>query len=505
MNTAPDDVDYPYSPRNNAAQATTITAALNARSRIWTWIFRIVGSILCLLVLVTTICGIIVGRAAWRARSIASIERFGTNFTYLHQQAGQADWLPEALRDGLGDRWFSEVVEVNHRGEDYFEPPFTFGKLTETDVGEICKVCGDVPKLRKFLIATDLFSCRQIENWPRLAHLEALDLESVRLSDTDLAIIGRMTGLKQLRLSGARFTSAGFEHLARLPLLENLTLDKVRIELSPSSSPQGFSALKDLVVSQSPGFNDDAIAIFGSPPQLDTVNFNRTPIGDRGLAQLLRSGKIKSLIISEGKLTDACTSFIANHPAPSWLVLSGMPLTDSSLKAFTGKVFPTLILDHTLVTDEAFLTVNEIQNVNFVSFSDSKVTGIGVGYLNPEITLDYLDVAGPSLTPGGIKALATGRIRKLSIHGANFGDKELMLFVPNDRLEHLEVAGTQVTDQGLRAFYTARRRHFTKREWEEKLAVVRDPFGNDDSLIPTNELDPAPSETVTEQTPVSQP
>lgn len=453
-----------------------------------------------MLALVTVIGGTIVGRAAWRAGSIASIERFGTNVWYLHQQPSQTDRLPEALRDRLGDRWFSEVVEVNHRGEDYFEPPFTFGKLTEADVDEICKICGGFPKLRKFLIATDLFSCRQIENWPYLAQLETLDIESGKLNDTDLAIIGRMTGLKQLRLSGAQFTSGGFEHLARLPQLQNLTLDKVQIELSPPSSNQGFSALKDLVVNQSPEFNDDAIAIFGSPPQLDTVHFNRTPIGDRGLAQLLGSGKIKSLIVCEGNLTDASMKTLANYPPPSWLVLSRMPLTDAGVAALAGQPFSTLIMDHTLVTDEALRALNEIPNIDYVSFAHSNVTGIGTTYLKPGLTLKHLDVAGPALTPAGIRALANAPCQDLSFTGSTFGDQELMLFVPNNQSTRLGVAGTQVTDQGLRAFYAARRRHFTKRGWTEQLAVVRDPFGDEDTSIPTNELDTIASETVTENT-----
>lgn len=504
MNTAPNDADYPYSARNRAAQATSATSTLDARWKIWTWIFRIVGSIAVLFTLIVLVCGIITGRAAWRARSIASIERFGTNVSYSHQQPNQTDRLPEALRERLGDRWFSEVVEVNHRGEDYFEPPFTFGKLTEDDVGEICKICGSFPKLRKFLIDTDLFSCRQIENWPRLAQLETLDLESVRLNDTDLAIIGRMTGLKQLRLSGAEFTSAGFEYLARLPRLEYLTIDKVRFEISPSSLPQGFSALKDLVVNQSPEFNDDAIAVFGSPPQLDTVHFNRTPIGDRGLSSLLRGGKIKTLTISEGAITDTSMKALASYPPPSWLVLSGMPLTDAGVAALAGQPFSTLIMDHTLVTDEAFRALNKMPNIDYVPFADSKVTGIGISYLQPSLTLKHLDISGPALTPAGIRALAKAACNDLSFTGATFGDQELMLFVPNNQLTSLQVAGTQVTDQGLRAFYAARRRHFTKRGWTEHLRIVRDPFGDEDSSIPTNELDTIQSGVSEQPSPADQ-
>jgi hypothetical protein len=481
--------DYPYLPPRDGAQATPAIAAIQAQSRLWTWILRIVGSITALVLLIALICGTIVGRAAWRANSIASIERFGTNVWYLHQQPNQADPLPEALRDKLGDRWFSDVVEVSHRGEEYFEPPYPYsvGKLTEVDVGEICRVSGNFPKLQEFSIVTDLFSCQQIENWPRLTTLEKLDIESSKLNDADLAIIGRMKGLKHLRIAKANFTAAGLHELARLPSLEYLTLDKVHITPGVSSPVLGFASLTDLVINQSPEFNDQVIELFGSPPKLTTINFNRTPIGDRGLAQLLVNGIVKSLIISEGKLTDDIFKTLANYPAPNWLVLSAMPLTDAGLNALSGKTFPVLILDRTFMTDAAFQLLNNINGVEYVCFDDCKVMGIGVRNLKSGTVLDHLDVTGPSLTPSGIKALAQAPCRTLDLNGANIGDQELLLFVPNSYLSRLNVAETQITDEGLRAFYAARRRHFTKRDWEETLVVSRDPFGNDDFSFLTSE------------------
>ncbi len=500
------DADYPYSATNRSAESQQLAADLARRSHIWKWIVRTVVVGAALFAVTTLVVAVIAGRAALRARSITRLEQFGSTVWYEHQQSGNSDILPEALREKLGDRWFSEVVQVNHRGEEYFIPPFTFGTLTEADVGEICKISGSFPMLQAFLIATDIFSCRQIENWPRLAQLEMLDIESSKLNDRDLAIIGRMKGLKRLRIAKANFTAAGLQELASLPLLEDLTLEEVQLTPSSELPVRGFASLEELLVSESPEFDDKAIALFGSPPQLTTINFNRTPIGDRGLAQLLRSGKIKSLIISDGKLTEACTKLIAEYPAPGWLVLSRMPLTDSSLNAFSGKSFPTLILSHTLVTDEAFRVLNEIQNVDFVSFADSKVTGIGVNYLKPEITLDYLDVSGPAITSAGLRALAAAQIRKLTLDGAKIGDQELMLFVTNNQLTNLGIAQTQVSDQGLRAFYSARRRHFTKRGWEEHLTVTRDPFGNEDESFLANPIDADASEAATDNTtPVSPP
>jgi hypothetical protein len=111
----------------------------------------------------------------------------------------------------------------------------------------------------------------------------------------------------------------------------------------------------------------------------------------------MRSGKIHSLIVRDGRLTDAAFELLTDYPPPGWLVLSGMPLTDAGLATLAGKNFPVLILDHTAVTDEAFRALNKINGVEFVSLSNSKVTGSGASWLRTDRILDDLDVGGPNL------------------------------------------------------------------------------------------------------------
>jgi hypothetical protein len=354
---------------------------------------------------------------------------------------------------------------------------FFFGNrdgLTPEDVAAICAACRSFSRLRSFSINSDCFTCDKISDWPQLSQIEELQVGSVRLSDADLAIIGRMTGLKSLKIGYAKISSDGIAHLARLPRLESLTFESVTLNISRLKNSQGFGALKSLIVDRSPDVADDAILSFGSLPQLEDVNFQRTSVGDRGLARLLQSGKVRSLIIGEGQVTDGGMALLANHTAPGWLVLSHMPLTDAGLKALAGKEFPTLILDHTETTDEAFRELAEIKVLDFVSLSDTKITGTGASYLRGDQALAHLDLSGAALTPAGIAALAKVKASALDLSRTKIDDKQLMLFADTDKINSLNVAETQVTAEGVRSFYIARERRLQSVGREEALVLECD-------------------------------
>jgi len=424
--------------------------------------------------------GVVAYRTVRQAWLVADLEQRGAYVGYWHEQPGNQDGLPEFLRQRVGDRWWSDVCHFSHNGDSYWGSGFSYHEFTEADIRDICTACGTFRKLQKFEIKSNLFSCDQISNWPHLQRLEELDVESVKLSDADLAIIGRMKGLKTLRIASARMTGDGLGHLARLPVLEELTLDRVHFSNSGSAISQGFASLKSLVVGSSPEFGDDAIACFGSPPQLEDVNFNRAPIGDRGLAQLLQSGKVRSLIINEGLMTDASFAQIANYKAPGWLVLSGMPLTDAGLKALAGKEFPTLILDHTALTDQAFGVLTNIKGLEYVSLSDTKISGVGAGDLNGDPKLKHLDLSGVTLTQKGTQALAQVQCSELDLSRTFIGDRELMVLAANDNLVELDVTGTAVTLNGIEAFFKTRKTRLKAAGLPDTLTLIAILSGGDE-------------------------
>jgi hypothetical protein len=471
----PYDAKYPYTPRPAPATSSQLPAVRQSfpwRS-FWLWTGRAAVVLSALLLVVAIAVGIVAYRAASQAWLIAELERSNSTVLYWDQPPQAERSLSGYLRDRLGDPWWGDVRAVSLGTEGYWES-FFFRYLKEDDVMALCAACGRFSKLQKFEVKSNLFSCRHLSNWPSLQKLEELDVENANLSDADLAIIGRMTGLKRLKIGAASITSEGLGHLARLPNLESLTLERIQFTRSRQADPSGFSALQRLTIVQSSEFGDDAFASFGSPPNLEEVHFNQTRIGDQRLAQLIGNGKVRLLHIFEGELTDASLKVLASHTAPKSLVLSRMPLTNKGLHELAGKEFPDLGLDHTAITDEGFRALAEIKGLEHVNLAGTKVTGTGVSLLNSDTLLKHLDLSGAALTPAGIQALAKANISELVLSHTSIGDQELLLFANSDKLTALDVTNTSVTAAGVRAFYKARQSRLKAAGMVESLSLSCD-------------------------------
>src|SRR5262249_33947438 len=141
-----------------------------------------------------------------------------------------------------------------------------------------CNLCQHFKKLSAFNIAANSFVLEHISRWPSLGRLETLEIASSGLSKSDFAILDRMQSLKTLRLGSATLDCDRIRHIAELPALEYLTLERVKIDGPCTNGTQGFRSLKSIVVNQSPQFDDEAIISFGQMPQLDEFNVHKTAI-----------------------------------------------------------------------------------------------------------------------------------------------------------------------------------------------------------------------------------
>jgi len=467
------DATYPYAPRPAAPSPSERPARRQILPwrALWRWSLRAAAIVGAALLIVTIVVGVFAYRAARQAWLIADLERQNSTIVY-DQPTGNESSLSTYLRESYGDAWWGDVREVSLRTDGYWSS-FFYPPISD-DVASFSVACGRFSKLRKFEVASEHFSCRYISNWPHLENLEELVVESANLTDADLATIGRMIGLKRLRLGTATITGEGLGHLSRLPNLESLTLSKVQLTSSKLSPESGFQALKSLVIGQSLEFDDKAIGCFGSPPNLEEINFNRTLLGDNGLAQLMKSGKVRSLIVNDGQVTDAGLASLTNYAAPRWLVLSGMPLTDQGLKALGGHEFPVLVLDRTVITDEGFRTLANVKGLEYVCLANTKVNGTGVSALGSDAPLKHLDLSGAPLTRAGIQALANANISELDLSQTAIGDQELLLFANSDTLTSLDVQNTSVTYDGVRTLYKTRRSRLKSAGAIEKLSVICD-------------------------------
>ena len=473
-----DDPEYPYLPRYRAASQPFAEPRPSAFpwKTILRWLTRAVlatgALVLVTLIVLTAVCF----RAGQQAWLLAGIEKDGVDITYWHQSPTNQDSLSETWRDFLGDHWWSEPREIVYSVDGNWTGLWGYHAPTEEDLQRFCASAGRFQRLKSLTIASDHFSCDQIQHWPSLAQIEDLKVESTRLSDDDLAIIGKMTALKTLRIAKAKITTKGLASLSRLPGLESLTLDQIEIKTIADQPASGFASLKILSIQNSPSFDDEALLAMGNLPALeDAVNFHCVPLGDGALAHVLQSGLIRSLSVGEGnRLTNQCFAELAQHTAPSWLMLSGPSLTDEGLIALEGKQFPTLILTDTGITDQAFASLAKIQGLDHLDLTGAKVSGLGLKLLPAELKLRTLDLSRNPLTPEGIELVAKTPCEDLTLFETQLTDEQLLLFVDRDDLTNLNVSSTQVTADGVKAFYEARKRRLKEAGREESLHVICD-------------------------------
>jgi hypothetical protein len=425
-------------------------------------------------VVILLLAVIVVGVAGYKSVTRASLKRDlqqlpGCAVSYAHEYPYHEDSLPESLRERWGEDVWTDVSVVSH--VDWSRDR---NGLSAAEVQFICTACKSFPRLRSFSIASNHFSCELIKDWPSLETLEEVRINSNKITDSDLAIIARMRRLKTLKLSSARVTSQGIAHLARLPKLETIGFYSLEFIDAAGKPADGFKALKHLEMESCPEIGDETIIAFGTLPRVEEVILLGTAVGDRSVLNLVRGGNVKTLILQDSQVTDDGLRLVQNCSQPFFLNVQGTAITDKGLSVLTDKQLSGLVICRTGITDEGLSSLAQIQGLEYLSLSDTKLTGIGVRYFDRRTLLPSLQLDGTSLTSAGVLALAEARCTQLNLSRTFVGDNELMLFAANLDLIELNVSETKVTASGIRAFYQSRKALLAAAKRDEELMLISD-------------------------------
>jgi Leucine-rich repeat (LRR) protein len=144
---------------------------------------------------------------------------------------------------------------------------------TSVDGSGLASLHGSKDTLKYLDISETAFGSAAMDNVVPFSNLETLDMWFATIEDADLAKLSGMTKLKQLTLEQCgSITTAGIEHVAKLPALESLNLNQTRIDDAALELLAKVANLKSLDLKNT-SVSDDAIEKFKAAKPDCTVNY----------------------------------------------------------------------------------------------------------------------------------------------------------------------------------------------------------------------------------------
>lgn len=192
----------------------------------------------------------------------------------------------------------------------------------------------------------------------RLATLDATELrgaattaDAVPLGPADLAVLGRLTGLQELRLSLNQLDGDALGALSGLQALRQLWLGGVTWKKPQLDFLRGTPALEELILDVGPLSPAGADALSGLA-RLRRLTLYRTKLGPRGVEALAKLGALEELTAQSAALTDDDLKQLGGLARLRLLKTSSAKITDASVPTLRGLgALQELTLDSATLTD----------------------------------------------------------------------------------------------------------------------------------------------------------
>ncbi len=322
---------------------------------------------------------------------------------------------------------------------------------------ELASYGGSIIAHQRRLIALSLGQTATDDNLAKYAqhsYLSELSLANSQVTDAGLAQLPELfPNLVWLDLSGTKITSAGLQHLLKLPSLISLSLAGTKLEMTEIHH---FLKKRAPILNQANGTMDHRLI------RLDLSNMS---ISQEDLVQLAPT--CQRLILRNNGLTDATLAAlqgryfveldISGNPISGVglsslkiesLIAKDVPLTDAAFaKALVSLSLNKLEISHTQLTDAILPTLGTI---NLLSLGEGQFTEAGVEK-SVLMNCNRLGLNGPQFTGRCFSQLATGGyVQSLDLRGSGITDSNLR-WLKDTTVNRLDLSETKVTDRGLQA------------------------------------------------------
>lgn len=293
-----------------------------------------------------------------------------------------------------------------------------------------------------------------------------------RITDEGMETVGRLRGLRSLRLSGTQATNFGMRHLAGLSQLKHLSMEHTRttelglkhlvtlqnletLRLSSFVTDLGakhLSKLRNLKqISTQLSLTDDGVADLAKLPRLEQLSLSDTGITDKSATHVAQMTSLKRLRFQDCPVSNKGLARLAEAPALEDLRIGETQITTAGLKHLTSLPRLRTLALNIEVEEESewghLADCSALENLR-VSGADFDSDDLQALQLVTQLTRLTVDSDRP-IDDAGVAGLATlGNLIHLDIEHSTISDKGLSVIANLRKLQALRLSCFG-TDQGL--------------------------------------------------------
>lgn len=330
-------------------------------------------------------------------------------------------------------------------------------------IWDVAALPRDEFRLRTVNLVGVVLNLDELQNLNGLTHLKELYLSGrfwhnvpARECERSLRPLATLAGLERFAVSEPVQTDIpieddGLAHLAKLPNLRELRIDRLKIKgrtLAP------LTGLRYLDVNMT-RFDDEGMKTLAGMKHLERLLARDTLITDEGLKTLSGLTELRELDLHNTRISDAGLENLRPLTKLRKLNILGATVTDAGLDVLLGMPeLEELNIYRTKVTNTGLAKLAALKKLRNIDVRYTAATGTGVESLKqalPGLRVAFLETGrGAGMGDAQLEQLAKQKdLKKLDLSATEVGDLGLRHLTKLTALEELNLAQTTVSDAGL--------------------------------------------------------
>ncbi len=285
--------------------------------------------------------------------------------------------------------------------------------------------------------------------------LQFFSPQPIRLDDSLIAPLAKLTGLRTLDLGGVGISPKGLSFLAGLPHIKQLTAPAGLTDAAMAEIAR-MPSLRILHVSGDQ-LTDEGLRSLGKLISLESLDLYGNPaMTDEGLSALRNLHSLRHLRLGAGgRFTDRAMLHLAALPSLKTLCLDSGPITDEGLRHLSASRSLERLRLHWLerITGRGVAHLGNLRQLKALDISSAAFTETDLAAIAAMADLEHLVLPRCTFTDAGVSRLAALRhLKYLWVNGSHdspLTDTALAAISRMQDLEELHIAGTGFTNQGI--------------------------------------------------------